>query len=104
MKRFLLTSAIAAGMLGFTTPGMAQFVQGSGPGFQTPGFNSNAGMKGQRNGPKDGAGNQGQVPRDGTGYGAKSGKKGGGGICDGTGPRGSGQQGRGSTGGRGGRR
>jgi hypothetical protein len=102
MKRFTLASAIAAGILVFTAPGIAQ-VSGSTPGFQTPGFNSNAGTKGKRNGPNDGTGNQGQRPQDGTGYGAKSGKKGSG-TCDGTGPKGQASRGRGSTGGRGGGR
>jgi len=101
MKRFFLASTIAAGILVFTTPGVAQFVPGSA---QTPGFKGNAAMKGKRNGPNDGTGNQGQRPLDGTGYGAKSGKKGGGGTCDGTGPRGQSSQGRGSMGGRGGGR
>jgi hypothetical protein len=107
MKRFFLATTIAAGMLVFTTPGVAQFVPGS---TQTPGFNGNAGMKGKRNGPNDGTGNQGQRPQDGTGHGAKSGKKGGAGnwgatgTCDGTGPKGQSSQGRGSMGGRGGGR
>jgi len=97
MKRILLATTIAAGMLVFTTPAAAQFV--SGPA-QTPAFNGNAAMKGKRHGPNDGTGNQGQRPQDGTGYGAKSGKKGGG-TCDGTGPKGPSSQGRGSAGGRG---
>jgi len=107
MKRLLLATKIAAGVLAFTTPGAAQFVPGSP---QTPGYNSNAGKKGNRNGPNDGTGNQGQGPKDGTGYGAKSGKRGGAGncgamgTCDGSGPHGKSSQGRGSAGGRGGRR
>jgi hypothetical protein len=99
MKRIILTTAIAGGMLLFTSPSPAQFVAGA----QTPSSNANAAKQGKRNGPNDGTGNQGQRPQDGTGYGAKSGKKGGG-ICDGTGPKGSSSQTRGSTGGRGGRR
>lgn len=104
MKRFFLTTTLAAGMFMFTAPTFAQFVAGSP---QTPGFNGNAAMKGKRNGPNDGTGNKGSGPKDGTGYGAKAGNKQGsqgGGVCDNTGPKGRSSQGRSSQGSRGGRR
>lgn len=103
MKRFFLATTLAAGMFVFTAPTFAQFVAGSP---QTPGFNGNGNgaMRGKRNGPNDGTGNQGVGPKDGTGYGAKAGNKQGGGVCDNTGPKGRASQGRGAQGGRGGRR
>jgi hypothetical protein len=101
MKRLILAGVIATGILTFTTPGTAQFVAGSA---QNSAVNGNGGMKGKRNGPNDGTGNQGQRPQDGSGNGAKSRRKGGDGICDGTGPKGQSPGGRGSMGGRGGGR
>ncbi|MBK7931386.1 MAG: hypothetical protein IPJ98_29130 [Bryobacterales bacterium] len=104
MKRFFLATTLAAGMFVFTAPTFAQFVAGSP---QTPGFNGNSAMKGKRNGPNDGTGNQGAGPKDGTGHGAKSGNRQGGqngGVCDNTGPKGRSSQGRSAQGSRGGRR
>ena len=51
----------------------------------------------KKQGPNDGSGNQGQGPKDGTGYGAKSGKRGG--PQDGSGPQHT-PQGQGRRGGR----
>jgi len=88
MKRYLLIGTIAAGMALYTTPMMGQFGQGQAGQVQTPGFNGSAGKKGNRNGPNDGTGNKGERPKDGSGRGAKSGKKGCDGNCDGQGPHG----------------
>ncbi|MCC6860410.1 MAG: hypothetical protein IT158_17715 [Bryobacterales bacterium] len=92
MKKSFLTAAIAAAFL-FATSAPAQFVAGNTV------FNQN--QNGRRNGPADGTGNKGQGPRDGTGYGAKSGKRSGPQDCTGAGRS---SQGRGQMGGRGGRR
>jgi hypothetical protein len=45
-------------------------------------------LQGNRFGPGDGTGNMGDGPKDGTGYGRKSGLRTGTGTCDGTGPHG----------------
>jgi len=71
------------------------FVDANGDGicdnFQagTGGQGAQAGRRGK--GPGNGTGNQGMGPRDGSGYGARSGN--GSGICDGTGPKGMGRRG-----------
>lgn len=60
--------------------------QGSGPRGQAQGNGTKAGGKG----PGDGTGNQGVGPRDGSGFGAASGARTGGSVCDGSGPKGQG--------------
>ncbi len=72
MKRTLITAAIAA-MFTFGAA-QAQFVQ-SQRGY----------------GPGNGAGNQRNGPKDGTGHGAKAGKRNPSGTCDQTGPKRQGQ-------------
>ena len=70
---------------------------------QANGKNGAQGKKGKKAGPGDGTGNQANGPKDGTGYGAKSGNRTG--PLDGSGPgvnRGGGRAG-GAAGGRGGR-
>jgi len=77
--------------------------KGNLPQTQANGKNGAQGKNGNQAGPADGTGNQGNAPKDGTGYGAKSGNRTG--PLDGTGPgvtRGTGRTG-GSAGGRGGR-
>ncbi len=69
MKKTMLMTILAA-MFAWSTAS-AQFVPGNG-GY----------------GPGNGAGNKGNGPKDGTGYGAKSGQKNGTGTCGGTGQRG----------------
>ena len=67
MKKTIVMTILAA-MFALTTAS-AQFVPGKG-GY----------------GPGNGSGNQGNGPKDGTGYGARAGQKNGTGTCDGTGP------------------
>ena len=77
MKKTVMMTILAA-MLAWTNAS-AQFVAGRGYG------------------PGNGAGYQGNGPKDGTGYGAKAGQKKGSGTCDGAGPKGTqrGPQGKG---------
>lgn len=86
MKRIIIMTLTAAFAIASAS---AQFVPSTGNGW----------------GARNGSGNQGNGPKDGTGYGAKSGKRNGNGTgtCDQTGPKGSGQRGGGGAG-RGGRR
>jgi len=69
MKKTLILSILGT-MFALATAS-AQFVPGTG-GY----------------GPGNGTGNRGNGPKDGTGYGAKSGQRNGSGTCDGTGPKG----------------
>lgn len=85
MKRIITITLTAAFFLASAS---AQFVPSQGNAW----------------GARNGSGNQGSGPRDGTGYGAKSGQRNGNGngtgTCDQTGPKGSGQRGGMSRGGR----
>jgi len=71
------------------------FIDSNGDGicdnFQMGPRANRAQMQNRRGfGPGDGTGNKGVGPRDGTGFGAQAG----GGVCDGTGPKGRGRGGR----------
>ncbi len=77
MKSKLRVAAMTALFLLVSGSAWAQFVPGNSPAAQA--------AKGKRYGPGDGTGNQGQGPRDGTGYGAKSGKRQGSQDCTGIG-------------------
>jgi hypothetical protein len=79
------------------------------PALATGGMASDAALpmakgNGKGKGPGDGTGNGGDGPRDGSGYGAPNGNSGatgnGSGNCDGTGPKGNRQGGKGRRGGR----
>jgi hypothetical protein len=84
MKKTLIMTILAA-MLAWTSAS-AQFVAGRNGASGKGGY-----------GPGSGTGYQGSRPKDGTGHGAKAGKKNGSGACDRTGPKGTqrGPQGKG---------